>query len=1128
MSPNALLRRSLTYFARAHVAVVAGVIVATATMAGALIVGDSVRGSLRDMTLERLGAIQGVLTGPRFVTENTVAGYPDEAVPSILLTGTLKANDRVAGSVQLVGIPPDAGESLWPREPLGLKDDGIVINRRVADELGVQSDDTVSLLVELPASVPRDSLLGERDEVLVEVVLPVTRVLAEDSGPGRFSLSPAQQIPSVAFLGLENLQDALDLSAVRATRRTAGRLGRVNTVLLPLGDDSDRSVSFAADATETFDDLWTLEDLDLRLVEGPDGITSVESRAQILSDGLAEEIFEAAATNGDASADGILVYLVNEIANAANADRFSTYSVLAGVDSFDGFEFNAADPPASLGSNDIVINEWLAEDLGVDVDDEITLTYLQVGDTGDLPELTESFRVAGIVAMAGPAIDRTLTPTVPGITDADSFDSWDQPYTMDLNRVTDRDEDYWDLYRATPKLFVSLETMQRLFASRYGKLTSIRVATDDREALTAAILKAVGPAETGLIVRDVRAEQLAAASGTTDFSGLFFGFSLFLIASAILLIGLLFRLGVEQRVTQFGLLRAVGWETSRVRRLLLSEGLALAFVGSVLGLVAAVAYAGAMLYGLTTWWGGATGTQFLTLHVTPMSLVVGFLIAVIVSLATMWLSIRQLNREQPRNLLAGQLSSASHVRSTRSRTIAIATLSIAGALLLGLLAGVIPNIEAFAGFSYRVVGFFLVGMLGLVGGLAAFATSLGPRETSASLGLSRLGWRNVARSRGRSLLTASLIGSACFLLVAVGVARKDPSAIEPDRASGNGGYRLVGETAVPILTDISKAEGRQDAQFLADKDDELFAAMSITSLRMRPGDDASCLNLYSARLPTLLGIPEETLRRWDEEDRFRFADTPSETPWLTLLDDVPDGSTLQIPVLGDMNTLLYSLHKGIGQNVEVPDEIHPDASLSVRGMLDGSVFQGMLLMSDTNLRRLDPAVVGYRYLLVEADEAAAPTTLLETGLADYGLDLEPVAVRIADFLAVQNTYLTTFQTLGGLGLLLGTLGLGAVMLRNVVERQGELALMRAVGFQRGRLGKLILGESTLLLLVGLGVGATTALLAMLPHIISSGADVPWASLGVLLVSVLVAGLLAAGWAVRKATSVPLLGALKGE
>ena len=123
-------------------------------------------------------------------------------------------------------------------------------------------------------------------------------------------------------------------------------------------------------------------------------------------------------------------------------------------------------------------------------------------------------------------------------------------------------------------------------------------------------------------------------------------------------------------------------------------------------------------------------------------------------------------------------------------------------------------------------------------------------------------------------------------------------------------------------------------------------------------------------------------------------------------------------------------------------------------------------------------------------------------------------------------YLTTFQALGGLGLLLGTLGLGVVLVRNVLERRGELATLRAFGWPRARLAWMIVAESAFLLLVGLAVGAVAGLIAVAPHL--AGAHLPWAGLAATLAAVLAVGLLSCAAAVAASLRTPLLPALKAE
>src|SRR5205823_3691252 len=108
-------------------------------------------------------------------------------------------------------------------------------------------------------------------------------------------------------------------------------------------------------------------------------------------------------------------------------------------------------------------------------------------------------------------------------------------------------------------------------------------------------------------------------------------------------------------------------------------------------------------------------------------------------------------------------------------------------------------------------------------------------------------------------------------------------------------------------------------------------------------------------------------------------------------------------------------------------------------------------------------------------------------------------------LAVQNTYISTFQSLGALGLVLGTFGLAAVQLRSVLERRKELALMRAAGFRRSRLGEMVLLENLLLLFGGLLLGTVAALVAVLPQMLLGTASVPFVDLAATLGAVLVVG-----------------------
>ena len=136
---------------------------------------------------------------------------------------------------------------------------------------------------------------------------------------------------------------------------------------------------------------------------------------------------------------------------------------------------------------------------------------------------------------------------------------------------------------------------------------------------------------------------------------------------------------------------------------------------------------------------------------------------------------------------------------------------------------------------------------------------------------------------------------------------------------------------------------------------------------------------------------------------------------------------------------------------------------------------------------------------------------LEDRLSDFGFDVVPTA-ETAGKLSSRGKHLSLhFSNAGGLGLLLGTLGMAAILLRNVLERRRELALMRAVGYDSSHFTLMIIAENAFLLCCGLVTGTVCALLAIAPVFFSRQAHVGSFSLGLLLLAVLISGLTASIW-----------------
>jgi ABC-type antimicrobial peptide transport system permease subunit len=279
----------------------------------------------------------------------------------------------------------------------------------------------------------------------------------------------------------------------------------------------------------------------------------------------------------------------------------------------------------------------------------------------------------------------------------------------------------------------------------------------------------------------------------------------------------------------------------------------------------------------------------------------------------------------------------------------------------------------------------------------------------------------------------------------------------------------------------------------------------------------------------LLGVPPSFI----EEDGFRFANSLAHTqnqrhnPWSLLEQPLDDDA---LPVIGEANTVIWMLKSGLGKDLTVRDERGQETRLRIVGLLQDSIFQSGLLLSEANFLKLFPSQGGDSFFLIKAPPGldADVKILLETALGKHGFEVTPTGERLGAYWAVENTYLTTFQALGGLGLLMGTIGLAVVLLRSIWERRGELALLRALGYRARALDWLLLFENGFLLLLGMGAGTATALLAVMPHLLGSASQVPWWRLIILLTLALAIGLVTQSVALVFTLRTPLLAALRRE
>jgi len=1130
-----LIKRSLKYYWRTNLAVVFGVATAVAVLAGALLVGDSVRASLRDLFLQRLGQTDHVITATSFFREQlaedirprlAARGFSDSC-PLIELDGTVsRDNGARAGGVRVYGVD----RRFWQFHGIDQttpENREVLVSDTLARELNIRAGDSLLIRIQKPADIPLESLFGRKEDAGRTLRLTIREILSP-AQLGEFSTRPQQSGVRAVFVPLQLLQKEL------------GQEGRVNTILVSSSKDTGGLLE--AEKTKALagllKDVARLEDYNIKLrVLDEQQSLSIETYAGMISEALAERISKAAGGTGD-----YLSYLVNNM--QLDNGRAIPYSIVTAVNGeafeviqHDSYGHRKGCDDAGKDLPPLILNEWAAKDLGAKVKDRITLDYYVWLEQGQLATHSAEFSVACIIPIEGIAADRNLVPDYPGVTESEHISDWDPPFPVDLTRIRPQDEDYWKKYRTTPKAFVSLGVAQQLWQSRFGKLTSMRAYPDRgqdfgqmKSSFEQNLRRILDPPEMGFAIVPVRQEGLAASRGATDFGEYFLYFSFFIVVSGLLLTSLFFKFGIEQRLREIGTLQAVGFSAARIRSLFLTEGLFLSLFGSLLGLLGAVAYGYVILFGLRTWWVDAVGTTQLRLHVSPLSLLLGGIGGVLAAVICVALTLRGLGRASSRSLLTGVLieKTQRHGDAERRR---FSSWRLRVAILLTVVA-LLVLLAAALSLIGQVAGFFGGGALLLTALLLYVSASLRrPRRKSIQgtgwPAISRLGVRNSTHRPARSVLCIALIAMSAFIIVAVDAFRHTNRDLGHERKSGSGGFPLVAESVLPLVYDPNSENGREALGLSNNQAASAVAKSSFTRFRLRPGDDASCLNLYQPRNPRILGATAEFI----QSNRFAFekslATSPGETanPWLLLNHNADD----VVPVIADANSMTYVFHLGVGDELILNRGEGP-VRLRLVGALANSVFQSELMMSEENFVRLFPDQAGYRFFLIDTPERDLPaiTTALENRLSDYGFDVTNAAERLANFHRVENTYLSTFQMLGGLGLLLGTVGLSAVLLRNVLERRKELALLRAVGYNSTHFAIMVIAENTFLLVLGLAIGTACALLAIAPALLDRGGRLPSVSLGLLLLTVLISGLTASLLATWAALKSPLLPALRTE
>jgi putative ABC transport system permease protein len=1040
MTSRSFILRGLRHYLGAYLGVLLGSALGAMVLLGALFAGDSVKSTLREIAEQRTGRATLVLAGGENFFRAALAddlARDGQAAPVLQLRGQVDTPDgRSTGQVNLFGVDP----RFWTFAPTdtpapALEPRTWAINRELARILNLSPGDSLVIRLGKPGLASRDAPLSGEPEELITLRGAVGEI-REDAAMGRFNLE-ATQLPAPAiFLPLDTLASAIE------------RPASANLLLL-------REDLSAPEATALIRQSATLADYGLSLQDIPRSAATEIRTDRIFLPALIEEKLTALLPQ----ARPVLTYLANTI---AAGDRETPYSMVTGT-----HPDTAPFLPGDLAPTEIVLNSWQAEDIAASTGDTVTLRYFTLAPGNQLVEKSSDFTVRSVVPLEGAAADRLWMPDFPGIAEADSSADWTPGLPLDLTRIREKDEDYWDTHRGTPKAFIHPDAARQMWSNRWGNATSLRLPANTPD-LESRILSTLEPADAGLLVRDLAADSRAAAASPVDIAGLFLGMSFFLILAAVALTAMMFRFNVEQRNHETGLLAALGIPAGKILRWRLAEGLAIVALGSAAGTLLAFAYTRGLLLFLESIWNRG-GDRLFHFHASPTSIAAGIIGFIALMMITIWLvTRRQAKRSANLRLESGTEEIPRSDRPSPARWI------LPASLILGLAALIASHAIGPQG------AFFIAGFSFLLAGLALFRLFLGRAGKSPSSGLhaSRLAALNCARRPTRSLVVVGSLAAGLFLVVSVTAFQKHGSEDWQDRASGTGGFAFWIETTTPVHRG-SAADSNADLLNLGPQR-ETFG--EIVPFRVGTGDDASCFNLNSVARPRLLATDTTALA---QRASFTLKTTAPgiEPTWAALAQGDP--STLRAFI--DETTLLWVLKKRPGDRIDYTDERGNTFQVVIAGTLDATVFQGSFVVDEQRFLELYPSTAGYQLFLAESSASLTETLpILQRSLTDLGATVTPTTERLAAFNSVENTYISIFNVLGGLGVILGAAGLGLVTARNLAERRREFLQLHQIGLSRKVIGSLIFLETRQLILWAIAIGLTAAIVSILPALPSTG------------------------------------------
>jgi ABC-type lipoprotein release transport system permease subunit len=1056
-----LIINNFNHYFKANLLVAIGVAISTAVLTGALVIGDSVTFSLEQSTFYRLGNTTHLVSASdRFFRaglghEISVKGG-FEVAPALMLDGmavTEGGAERV-NKVQITGIDDYFEKIAKTSIYLNLIDNEVIISDNLAERLHLKKGDNFLVRIKKASLVPLNAPFVSDAETNVSF-RAVIKEIADQHSLGFFNLKNAQTAPYNLFLSLAKLNDLMKFN------------GKANRLLVAAPSNNNQEIS------SLLEECFKPEDAGLTIKTIPLTHEKEITSERVFID---NQIIKALEPLGDTHP--VLTYFANSLEFNGLSTPYSFISTISDND---------------LNDNDIIINNWVAEDLKIKIGDSINIKYYEIGPLRQLIEKQVKFAIGKIVPITGKYADKDLMPSLPGMSDAGHCRDWKAGVPIKLGLIREKDEAYWNNYKGTPKAFISMNKARQIWSNRFGDYTGIRISekTFSEKEYRILFSTTVKPKNLGISVTSVREDGLKAARNGVDFSQLFLGLSFFLLLGAIILTALLFLLNLENRQSQLGTFLMIGFTRKQIREMLLFEGALISLIGGLFGLVIAVIYTKMIFMALNSLWWEVVRTSVLEIDIRTSTLIIGLATSICISILAIIYSV---NRSLKRQAVELQREQDKPIKPWVIRIKKIL-------MFISLLAAVGMVIQQiFIANKSSATLFFLSGGLLLIGLLllADYSFRKNRYMVTANFSMSKLINQNRSHNISRSMTVIILFALGTFLVVSTGANHQDLLSDSKEKTSGTGGFQYFAETSIPVLFSLNDKDRRLSEGITSE-----FIAAQFSKM---DGDDASCLNLNRVSNPSILGADPEIL-----QERFSFSakgtEIKDDNVWKALNEPLNNGV---IPAIADQTVIQWGLGMSIGDTLRYRNEMGDTLRLKLIAGLSPSVFQGYVIISNANFLKNFPAGSGSNLFLIDAlngkDAADKTGEELRSIFRDYGWEMNDAVQRLIGFNSVTNTYLSIFLALGALGLILGTVGLAVVLARTILERKKELALMLALGFTRKQLAGMLFYEYAILLAWGIAIGFISAVAAVLPNFRTPGSDISFFSVLLITLVILLNGI----------------------